>query len=169
MGWKCLLILVLFFTIGQAQDDTTLVRLGQTVPEFSVTTLDRKTIDMQDCRGKIVLINFFATWCGPCLQELPRIESEIWQKYKKDDLVVVAIGREHTAAQLDTFRQEKKFTLPIAPDPERKIYSLFASIYVPRIFLIDRDGSIIYFSIGYDKAEFAKLTELIDTKTRPEK
>lgn len=166
MGRKCLLILVLFFTIGQAQDDTTLVRPGQTVPDFVVKTLDGKTIDMQDCRGKIVLINFFATWCGPCLQELPRIESEIWQKYKKDDLVVLAIGREHTAAQLDTFRQEKKFTLPIAPDPERKIYSLFATVYVPRVFLIDRDGSIIYFSIGYDKKEFAVLADLIAKKLK---
>jgi len=164
MGRKCLAIFMVLFAIGRAQDDTTLVQLGQMVPEFSVTTLDGKTIDMQDCRGKIILLNFFATWCGPCLQELPRIESEIWQQYKNDDLIVVAIGREHTAAQLDTFRQEKKFTLPIAPDPERKIYSLFASIYVPRIFLIDRDGRIVYFSIGYDKAEFAKLAKLINEK-----
>jgi len=164
MGRKIFIILVLLFTIGQAQDDTTLVRLGQTVPDFKVTTLDGQTIDIKDCRGKIVLLNFFATWCGPCLQELPRIESEIWQKSKNDELIVLAIGREHTAAQLDTFRQEKKFTLPIAPDPERKIYSLFATIYVPRIFLIDRDGRIVYFSIGYDKAEFAKLTKLIDEK-----
>ncbi|MFH1214606.1 MAG: TlpA disulfide reductase family protein [Candidatus Neomarinimicrobiota bacterium] len=166
MWRKCLAILVVFFTIGQAQDDTTLVRIGQTVPDFKVTTLDGKIFDIKDCRGKIILLNFFATWCGPCLQEMPHLETEIWQKYKNDGLVVLAIGREHTAVQLDTFRQENKFSFQIAPDPQRKIYSLFATVYIPRNILIDRDGRIIYLSIGYDKKEFALLADLIGQKLK---
>jgi peroxiredoxin len=138
---------MLLFAIGRAQDDTTLVQLGQMVPKFSVTTLDGKTIDMQDCRGKIILLNFFATWCGPCLQELPRIESKIWQNIKTTTCLSQWPNIRRAAGY---FRQEKKFTLPIAPDPERK-FIVFASIYVPRIFLIDRDGRIVYFSIGYER------------------
>ncbi|MFA4840022.1 MAG: TlpA disulfide reductase family protein, partial [Candidatus Neomarinimicrobiota bacterium] len=84
-----------------------------------------------------------------------------WQKYQKDSLVVVAIGREHKAEELVKYAQEKNFTFPMAPDPERKVYNLFASMYVPRVFLIDKTGKIIYQTNGYDEEEFGRLIVMV--------
>src|SRR5215475_11182716 len=72
----------------------TFTQVGQPMPSFNVTTLDGTAVNIKDLRGKILLISFWATWCGPCQYEMPRLEKEIWQKFKSDDFVMVAIARE---------------------------------------------------------------------------
>jgi peroxiredoxin len=156
---KILLVLFLLplFLSAQTEDKTTYTKVGQNVPAFSVTTLDGKTINIADLKGKVVLLNFFATWCGPCMLEMPVVEKEIWQKYKGDNFVVLALGREHSKDELEKFNKEKGFTFLIAPDPKRGVYSLFAKETIPRNYLINKEGKIIWQGIGYSKEEFAKL------------
>lgn len=156
---KMLLVLFLLplFLFAQSADKTTYTKTGQNVPAFSVTTLDGKTININDLKGKVVLLNFFATWCGPCMAEMPRVEKEIWQKYKNENFVVLALGREHSKEELDKFNKEKGFTFLIAPDTKRAVFSLFAKESIPRNYLIDKEGKIIWQGIGYDKNEFDKL------------
>ncbi len=152
---------------SQAIDSTTLTKVGQSVPNFTVTTLDGRTITMAEMKGKIVLIDFFATWCGPCMGEMPKIESDIWQALNGDKFIVIAIGREHTAEQLIKFNKEKKFTFLIAPDPKRDVYKHFATQYIPRNYVIDSNGKIAFQSMGYTPEEFGKMVEVIRGLLKP--
>jgi peroxiredoxin len=151
---------------AQTADTSSLTKVGQTVPNFRFTTLDGKTLSISELRGKVVLVNFFATWCDPCMTEMPRVEKEIWQAFRGDKFMVLAIGREHSAAELMKFNKEKGFTFPIAPDPKRGIYSLFATQYIPRTYVIGRTGAIIYQSMGYHPEEFGKMVERIKSELK---
>jgi peroxiredoxin len=146
---------------AQAPDTTTLTKVGQPVPKFTVTTLDGKAINIAEMKGKVVLINFFATWCGPCMGEMPHVEKEIWRKLKNENLVVLAIGREHSKEELVKFNKEKGFTFLIAPDPKREVYDLFAKQFIPRNYVVGKDGRIVFQSIGYSEEEFGKMIQLI--------
>jgi peroxiredoxin len=142
---------------GQA-DTTTLTRIGQKAPVFSCKTIDGKVIDIGKLHGKIIMINFFAAWCGPCNLELPVLEKNIWSRYRNNpDFVLLILGREHTEKEVGDFVSSKKFTMPFAPDPSREIFKLYATQNIPRNVLIGKDGNIIYQSMGYSKEDFQKL------------
>lgn len=154
-------VFIVQLLFGQEQDSTTLTQVGQTVPNFSVTTLDGKNISMEGSRGKVILINFFATWCPPCMAEMPRLEGDVWKKLKDKGFFVICIGREHTKEELEVFQRDKGFSFSIAPDPERAVYRLFATQNIPRNYLIDRSGRIVYQSMGYTPEEFNVLIKAI--------
>ncbi|MDA8131932.1 MAG: TlpA disulfide reductase family protein [Elusimicrobia bacterium] len=137
--------------------------VGQKAPEFSAVTLDGRSVDLAKLKGKVLLINFFATWCPPCMAEMPRLEKEIWRRYRADKrFVLLAVGREHGAAELKKFLAEKHFTLPMAPDPKRGIYSKFAASGIPRNYLIDGGGRIVFKSLGYEEKDFASLKAALE-------
>lgn len=148
-----------------SEEDSTLVKTGQTAPEFSVTTVDGKTFDLKDARDKVVLVNFFATWCGPCMQEIPHLQDQIWDRFKGSNFVMVAIDREEKPQVVADFQKQRGFTFPIASDPKREVYAKFATQYIPRNFLIDASGKVVFQSAGYTPAEFQKLVELIQQET----
>src|SRR5262249_40389014 len=112
-------------------------------------------------RGKVVVLNFFATWCGPCLAELPHVEKEIWQKYKDKGVVLIAIGREHQNAELMDFKKKQELSFPVAGDPKRDVYKQFATQYIPRTYVINKEGKIVFQSVGYMEDEFKKLLDAI--------
>ena len=150
-------------TIASAQTDTTtLTRIGDKAPVFTCKTIDGKIIDLSNLQGKIVLINFFATWCGPCNLELPVLQKNIWDKYiNNGNFQLIILGRQHNETEVMKFVQSKKFTMPFAPDPERKIYGLYATQFIPRNVIIGKDGRIIFQSMGYTPEEFRKIEEIL--------
>lgn len=168
---KSLLSLIAAFTAltvinGQA-DLTTLTKVGDKAPLFACRTIDGKTIDISQLQGKIIMINFFATWCPPCNLELPVLQKNIWDKYKNNkDFVLVILGREQDEKVVGDFVTAKKFTMPFAPDPERKIFSLYATQNIPRNVIIGKDGSIIYQNSGYSQEEFKKIEQLLAGKLK---
>lgn len=151
-----------------AQDDpTTLTKVGDKAPLFTCKTIDGKTIDISKLQGKIVMINFFATWCGPCNLELPVMQKNIWDKYKnRSDFELIILGREHNEAEVSKFVKGKGFTMPFAPDPERKIFSLYATQSIPRNIIIGKDGKIIFQSIGFTPEEFKEIENLLAEKLK---
>jgi peroxiredoxin len=155
-----------FISTGSASepDTTTYIFEGDIAPSFNVTTLDGEKIDTEKLRGKVILINYFATWCPPCLEEMPYIESEIYKKIRDEDFVLICIGREHTAEELVKFEEEKGLDLPLAPDPEREIYSKYAKMMIPRNFVIGKNGKVIYQHIGFEMDEFERMVNVIKTE-----
>lgn len=139
-------------------DRSQTLQIGDRLPQFSLDSETYGQVSTADLKGKVVLVSLFATWCGPCQLELAEVESELWPKYKdNDDFVLLVIGREHTEAQLKAYNERKKFSFPLYPDPERKVFSLFAEKSIPRAYLFGKDGKLAYTSLGYLPEEFDKL------------
>lgn len=132
------------------------------MPSISVTTLDKVEIKTAELKGKVLLINFWATWCPPCLAELPRLEKEVWQKYKSANFVMVAIAREQTNDEIKEFRDKNHLTFPLASDLDREIYKVFGNGGIPRSYIVGTDGKILYQSIGYDSGEFDRMLKILN-------
>ena len=98
----CSLFLVLTLLSGAARAKDGLPKVGEQAPDFQLTTLDGRNVQLSRLRGKVVVLNFVATWCGSCRQELPHLEKEVWKGLKSKDLEVLVVGREETVAKLVT-------------------------------------------------------------------
>lgn len=140
---------------------STHVSVGDTAPSFELVDADGTNFSLDGSPDKVVLLNFFATWCGPCLRELPRMQA-IWDRHSDNEkFAMLAIGREESLQAVTEFRTKNSYTFPIAPDPNREVFSLFAKESIPRIFLISPDGKILYATLGYHEDELDRLDRLL--------
>ena len=156
-----MMFMVLVMAIGvQAQE----LKVGDALPKFELNSTVYGNIKPADLKGKVVLVSLFATWCGPCQKELAEVQSTLWPKYKDNkNFVMLVIGREHTDEDLQKYNERKKFTFPLYPDPKREVFSLFAEKSIPRAYLFDKSGKLIYSSVGYTEEEFQKLMKTIES------
>ena len=152
-----LFTLLIFTTNLFAQDKFTFVKKGDSAPDFTIILQDGTTKQLADLKGKVVWINFFATWCGPCRVELPHLEKEVYNRFSDlEDFEVLVIGREHDWETVNKFKEDNNYKLPFYPDPKREIFSKYAKQNIPRNFIIDKEGKIAVASIGFNKDEFKK-------------
>ena len=152
-----LLLLALMPLAAQDKDTTDLLKVGDEMPEFTVSGLDGKAVTSDDLYGKVVLISFTATWCVPCNLMLPILEKDIWTDYKdNEDFVLMIIDREEPELKVAQFVEKRKYTMPFYLDPARVVYSKFALDYIPRNYLFDTQGRLILNSQGH-KAENLKV------------
>ncbi|MES2427458.1 MAG: TlpA disulfide reductase family protein [Bacteroidota bacterium] len=162
-----LILLAPLFSRAQQADPSTLTKVGDTAPTFDFSLSKIQKANLKDYHGKMVMVNFFATWCGPCRMELPRVEKEIWGKYKDNPkFALFVFGREEGWDVVLPFKTKFNYTFAILPDVGRKIFSLYAKEFIPRNVIIDENGKIIYQSMGYTEEEFNKLLALLDQKLK---
>ena len=140
-----------------------LVRTGQDVPEITLKLTDGKNINIKDLRGKVVMLQFTASWCGVCRKEMPFIEKDIWQVYKDKGLVLIGVDRAEPLEKVTEFAKLMKITYPLALDENSEVFTAFAdkSAGVTRNVLIDRKGKIVFLTRLYDTAEFESLKKKI--------
>jgi peroxiredoxin len=136
-------------------------QVDQAAPDFAVTTTEGQRFRLKDLEGRVVLVNFFATWCVPCRKELPHLQS-MWEEFGGEgDFRMIVVGREETLETVKKFKEEQRFGFPMAPDAEASVFKLYATDSIPRTYLLDRSGVIVFQSVGYHEAEMPKLKALI--------
>jgi len=113
--------------------------------DFKLTDLQGKTWRLQDLRGKVVLVNFWATWCPPCRKEMPDLDT-LFNRFKDQGFVVLAISDEE-AAKVSPFIDERKISYPVLLDPGRKVTESFRVEGIPKSFVYDRGGKLVAQSI----------------------
>ena len=113
--------------------------------DFTLSDLQGKTWNLRDQRGKVVLLNFWATWCPPCRKEMPDLEA-LYSRFKDKGLVVLAISDEE-AAKVGPFLAERNITYPVLLDPGRKVHEQLEIEGIPKSFVYDRDGKLVAQSI----------------------
>lgn len=162
---KCLLLglLVCFTLAAKARNDSSdIVKVGQPMPAFTIVFDNGQKLSSAEWKGKVTLVVFFATWCPPCQKELAYVQQDIWEKYKDEkDFRLVVIGREHSDAELAEYKVKKGFTFPLYPDKNRKIFGLFARNLIPRSYLIEKGGKVVYTMKGYTPVAFDRLQKKI--------
>ena len=124
------------------------------MPAFTIMNDNGTQVPSSSLKGKVILVNFFATWCPPCQKELAEVQKMLWPKYKDNkDFVLLMIGREHTDVELQKYNEKKGFTFPLYPDKNRAIYGAFAKNLIPRSYLVDKTGKVVYATKGYSDEE----------------
>ncbi|MDO4496908.1 MAG: TlpA disulfide reductase family protein [Bacteroidales bacterium] len=143
-----------------------IIRVGMQVPDITWTEANGKTVSMQELRGKVVMLQFTASWCSVCRKEMPFIERDIWQKHKNNnDFYLVGIDRDEPLETVQEFAEKTGVTYPLALDPGADIFAQFAlrESGITRNVLVDRDGTIVMTTRLYNEEEFGRLVEKIDS------
>jgi peroxiredoxin len=115
--------------------------VGKSAPEFALKNLDGQTISLKDLQGKAVLLNFWATWCGPCRGEMPFLE-EIYQEWSDEKLVLLAVNIGESSSQASAFLESNNLSLPVLLDTRQTVAEQYNITAIPTTFFIDKDGII---------------------------
>jgi peroxiredoxin len=137
--------------------------VGQMAPDFEFQPLDGKSQRLSDLRGQPVIVNFFATWCGPCMMELPELDRKIARPFANRGLVVIAVGVDRSANDVAEFKKSNDYSFLVATDPKSKVFSEFTSQEsIPQTFLIKPDGSIAMHLVGYEPNDLQELKRQVE-------
>ncbi len=147
-------------------DDTRgyIINIGDQVPEFTMTMVNGESISINDLKGKVVVLQFTASWCSVCRKEMPHLEKEIWQVFKDEDFMLIGVDYDEPLEKVIEFQKKMKTTYPMALDPNADIFGLFANKKsgVTRNVVIDKNGKIVFLTRLFDKEEFETMKEKIE-------
>ncbi len=128
------------------------IAVGNMAPQFETVNEFGQPVRLSDLRGQVVLLNFWATWCGPCRIEMPEFES-VYNAQQADGFTILAVNSGETVADVQGFREEMAVTFPLAMDEKAAVQSMYNILSYPSTFIIGRDGTIIARHFGPLTAE----------------
>ncbi len=142
-----------------------IVKVGDQAPDdFKLVLNNGKATSLKQLRGKIVVLQFTASWCSVCREEMPHLEKDVWKAYQNKNLVLVGVDRDEPLERVKKFHDEMHITYPLALDPGADIFGRFANKKsgVTRNVVIDQTGKIVYLTRLYDKNEFSQMVKAIN-------
>lgn len=155
------------FKVDSSQTPPVGPRVGFQAPDFSVATLDGQNLSLSDYRGKVVMLNFWATWCIPCRTEMPSME-RLYARYGGSSFEILAISGGEDESAVRPFVDDFKLNFPIALDSPMDIYNAYKVTAIPSTYLVNRDGVITHRFFGaveWDEEEYRQLVaKLIRTQ-----
>lgn len=135
----------------------------QSAPAFSTSKLDSSPVTLEDYKGKVVLLHFWATWCAPCIEEMLHMES-LWKKYQDKGLIVVAVTvQEKPEGQIKAFSEKMGLSFPILLDIKGEISALYDLAAMPSSYLISRDGKVVARIKGTGDWSDSEIKQLIES------
>ena len=150
----------------QVYKDDYLVKTGDTAPDFVINEAGGKSYRLSDLKGRVVMLQFTASWCSVCRQEMPFIEKEIWKPWKEAGLAVIGIDRDEPLEKVLKFKKDIGVTYPLALDPDADIFGLYAlkEAGVTRNVIIDRNGKIVFLTRLFNREEFDLMKNAISSQ-----
>jgi len=150
----------------QVYKDDYLVKTGDLAPDFVINEAGGKSYRLSDLKGRVVMLQFTASWCSVCRQEMPFIEKEIWKPWKEAGLAVIGIDRDEPLEKVLKFKKDIGVTYPLALDPDADIFGLYAlkEAGVTRNVIIDRTGKIVFLTRLFNREEFDLMKKAINSQ-----
>jgi peroxiredoxin len=139
-------------------------QIGDTIPDFTLTLLNGKKVSSKDWKGKVVMLQFTASWCGVCRKEIPFIEKDIWLKHKRNsDFLLFGVDRDEPLEKVKKYQKDMDISYPLAIDPLADVFGIFADkkAGVTRNVLIDKKGKIVFMTRLFKESEFNEMVRVI--------
>ncbi len=137
------------------------VREFSKAPDFRLENLEGKPIELKSLKGKVILLNFWATWCGPCKEEMPSMEN-LYQRFNRKEFALLAVSVDYEEREkVKRFIEKKGYTFPILLDPKGKVLDLYRVRAIPTSFIIDKRGVVLGKAIGPRKWDIPDVISLI--------
>ena len=140
------------------------VKVGDLAPEINLKLLDGQLVTNESLIGKVVVIQFTASWCSVCIKEMPHLEKEVWQKFKDDDFILIGVDLKEELEVVEEFIQKTKVTYPFTIDKDGSFFESFTlpKAGVTRNIVIDKSGNISFLTRLFDQKEFQEMIEHLD-------
>lgn len=136
------------------------VDIRQQAPDFTLKSLEGTNLRLEEYRGQVVLINFWASWCGPCRQEMPLLD-RLHHRYEDTGFAVLGVNVEGEVAPAQKIVDKTKVTFPVLIDEQQKVSELYSLEAMPSTVVVDRDGVVRYIHRGYKPGDEAKYVEVV--------
>ncbi len=144
------------------------VKVGEQAPNISLNLMDGTPISNESLKGKVVVLQFTASWCVVCRKEMPHLESEVWQRFKNDDFVLIGVDLKEEPEKVQRFIDQMGISYPVALDKDGALFESFThpKAGVTRNIVLDKNGEIIFLTRLYNVEEFEKMVKRIDEELK---
>lgn len=159
--WIGVIALLALMAVGLRRTQVQPVAAGEPAPDFTLISFDGQEFSLEELRGKIVIVNFWASWCKPCEQEAADLQTA-WEMYEpRGDVIFLGIDYVDTEPEAMAYIEKFNITYPNGPDLGQRIYDDFRASGVPETYFIDRDGMLSFTKIG-PFTSLGEITSVID-------